>query len=238
MKPIPAPKRGRPRDPERLRRVLEAAAKQFTEQGFERTSVESVAQASGVSKMTVYSYFPSKEALFEACIEDRCTGVYDLFLDEQLDPHDPAGALRQVATLFLALMRADQVLAMHRMMFASAGIHPEMCQAFYEQGPRGLVEHFARYLAEATRQGALAIDDPSRAADQFLSMFLGRAHLQALLGLGKPSAAEDAQQISANVAMCLRAWAPLAAPAGPAEPAGPAGSDSTTPSATRYGAAE
>ena len=202
------PKRGRPRDPERMRRVLEAAARQFTELGFERTSVDSVAQASGVSKMTVYSYFASKEALFEACIEDRCSGLYDLFLNEQLDPRDPAGGLHQVGTLFLALMRADEVLAMHRMMFASAGVHEELCRGFYEEGPRVMVDHLAAYLGEAARQGALAIGDPQRAADQFLALFLGRAHIHALLGLGKPDTASDHAQIAANVALFLKAYAP------------------------------
>ena len=62
-------KPGRPRDPERMRRVIEAAAQQFLEQGFERTSMEAVAKASGVSKMTIYSYFPTKSALFEAVLE-------------------------------------------------------------------------------------------------------------------------------------------------------------------------
>ena len=199
------PKRGRPRDPERMRRVLEAAASQFIELGFERTSVDSVAQASGVSKMTVYSYFPSKEALFDACISQRCNGLFDLFLQAQLDPAQPQDALTQVGTLFLDLMRHPDVLAMHRMMFASAATHPELCASFYAQGPAPAVQHLARYLEAADQAGALQVPHADRAANQFLSLFLGSEHLAGLLGLPLPDRALDAELVDANVAMFLRA---------------------------------
>jgi TetR/AcrR family transcriptional regulator, mexJK operon transcriptional repressor len=200
-----SPKRGRPRDPERVRRVLEAAAQQFTTLGYERTSVESVAAASGVSKMTVYSYFPSKEALFDACIEDRCSGLFDLFLDAELDPADPRGALERIATVFLALMRNDEVIAVTRMMFGSAGVHPEVCLAFWKQGPQPCIERVAQFLAAVDARGTLRISDPARAADQFLASFLGGAHIHVMLGLGKPTADQDAASVHANVGLFLRA---------------------------------
>ena len=40
-----------------------------------------------------------------------------------------------------------------------------------------------------------------RAANQFLSLFLGTPHLQGLLSLGSPSAAEDQQMIDDNLRM-------------------------------------
>ena len=71
-------KRGRPRDPARMQRVLAAAQIQFLQLGFGATSMESIAKASGVSKMTIYNYFPSKEALFESCIASRTDAVFHL----------------------------------------------------------------------------------------------------------------------------------------------------------------
>jgi TetR/AcrR family transcriptional repressor of mexJK operon len=202
------PKRGRPRDPERLRRVLVAAAQQFTQLGYERTSVESVAQASGVSKMTVYSYFPSKEALFDACIENRCSGLFDLFVNAELDPRDPATSLTRIAELFVRLMRDQEVLDMHRSLFGSASTHAEVCASFWQQGPAASLAHVAAYLAAAAEIGTLRIADPQRAADQFLSLFLGAAHIRALLGLAIPEDAQDASLIQENVALFLRACRP------------------------------
>jgi len=65
---VPQPRRGRPRDPERYRRVMEAARGHFDAHGFERASVDAIAAEAGVSKMTIYSHFASKEGLFEAVV--------------------------------------------------------------------------------------------------------------------------------------------------------------------------
>ena len=189
--------------------MLSAAAAQFIQLGFERTSVEAVAQASGVSKMTVYSYFPSKEALFEACIEDRCCGLFDIFINAGVDPAQPQAALERIGTLFLALLREDDVLAMHRMMFASATVHPDVSAFFYQLGPAKSLNHLEQFLSASVACGSLAVPDPARAADQFLSMFLGSGHMRAMLGMGKPDAIEDARIVADNVATFLRAYAPV-----------------------------
>src|ERR1043165_2178770 len=73
--PPPKPQRGRPRDPERGRRVLEAAQRHFNEHGLERASMDDIAADAGVSKMTVYSNFGSKERLFQAVVGDRTATV-------------------------------------------------------------------------------------------------------------------------------------------------------------------
>ena len=71
----PPPRRGRPRDPERVRRIIEAAHSHFNAHGLERASVDAIAAEAGVSKMTIYSHFASKEGLFEAVIRDRTDRV-------------------------------------------------------------------------------------------------------------------------------------------------------------------
>ncbi len=49
----PQPRRGRPRDPERMRRVLDAAKQHFYEHGYEGANLDAIANEAGVSKMTV-----------------------------------------------------------------------------------------------------------------------------------------------------------------------------------------
>jgi AcrR family transcriptional regulator len=56
----------RPRSVEAHRKVLEAAAGLFAEQGIYATSMDSIAEASGVSKATIYKHWPDKDAL---CLE-------------------------------------------------------------------------------------------------------------------------------------------------------------------------
>lgn len=198
-------RRGRPRDPDRMQRVLEAAAQQFVEQGFERASVEAIAKSSGVSKMTIYSYFPTKEALFEAVVSKYTDAVFDALPPGALDPAKPEAALTLIGKGFLNLQRSDRVVGGFRMMFAAAGQQPEACQAFYRQGPEKIVSQVAEYLSAADAAGSLTMASPTMAAEQFLSLFSGCSHIRVLLGLGKPSARADNALVKANVDLFLKA---------------------------------
>src|SRR3982751_245596 len=111
--PGPRPQRGRPRDPERLRRILETAQRHFNEHGLERASVDAIAADAGVSKMTVYSNFGSKEGLFQAVVRDRtATVVADAPGTGALDPDLPEKALLAIGARFLALARGDALGAL------------------------------------------------------------------------------------------------------------------------------
>lgn len=209
--PPPPARRGRPRDPERLRRVLEAAAEHFQRDGFAGTSMDAVAARSGVSKMTIYNYFPSKEQLFEACIAARIDAVFAFDTLARFDLREPAHLLRHLGRSFLRLMRDPEVLGMHRTLYAAAGQHPGACASFYAQGPRRLTDQLAQALRAMHAAGSLQVPDPARAADQFYALFLGRDHCAALLGLPLPGDAADAATVEAHVAMFLRAHAPTKA---------------------------
>lgn len=54
---------------EKRKRVLSAANKCFGRLGFSKTSVELIAREAGVSKALVFSFFGSKNALYDAVIE-------------------------------------------------------------------------------------------------------------------------------------------------------------------------
>ncbi|MFF0206310.1 TetR family transcriptional regulator [Streptomyces sp. NPDC005017] len=51
-------------------RILAAARAQFSERGYEKTSVRGIAKAAGVDPALVHHYFGTKEQVFEAAIED------------------------------------------------------------------------------------------------------------------------------------------------------------------------
>ena len=50
-------------------RILEAAREEFSERGYEKTSVRGIAKAAGVDPALVHHYFGTKENVFEAAIE-------------------------------------------------------------------------------------------------------------------------------------------------------------------------
>jgi len=70
LQPSAAPKRER-RKEARPGELLEAALDLFVEKGFAATRSEEVAARAGVSKGTLFLYFPSKEELFKAVVREN-----------------------------------------------------------------------------------------------------------------------------------------------------------------------
>jgi AcrR family transcriptional regulator len=204
----PPPRRGRPRDPERLRRIVEAAHKHFNAHGMERASVDAIAAEAGVSKMTIYSHFGSKEALFEATIRNRTDRVMG-GLDgvEALDPGQPAKALLAIGEQFLTLAREPEALGQFRSVYGAAAQQREACEAFYRQGADRLISDLAAYLRRADAQGTLNIRRPRQAADLFLAMFLGDGHIRGLMMLDMPDARENKALLREAVRVFLAAYA-------------------------------
>src|SRR5919204_6033 len=61
--PAPHPGRGRPRSERSQRAVIDAAAELLLEGGLETFTIDAVAARSGVSKATIYKWWPSKGAV-------------------------------------------------------------------------------------------------------------------------------------------------------------------------------
>ncbi len=209
LDPAPKPQRGRPRDPERVRRILEAAQRHFNEHGLERASVDAIAADAGVSKMTVYSNFGSKEGLFQVVVRDRTATVMAgmpgaAALDP--DPAQPEQALLAIGARFLSLARGDDALGALRSVYGVAGAQPDVCHAFYKEGPERVNHELAAYLRRAHSAGTLKVRNPLQAADLFLSMFMGSGHIRGLLKLEAPDSRENKALVREAVRVFMAAY--------------------------------
>jgi TetR/AcrR family transcriptional repressor of mexJK operon len=188
-----------------VRRILEAAQRHFNEYGLERASVDAIAADAGVSKMTVYSNFGSKERLFQAVVRDRTTVVAGVPGAGALDPDQPEKAQLAIGARFLALARGDALGAM-RSVYGVAGAQPEACRAFYKEGPERVNADLATYLRRAHSAGTLKVRNPLQAADLFLSMFLGSGHIRGLLKLEMPDTRENRALLREAVRVFMAAY--------------------------------
>ncbi|HXD53701.1 MAG TPA: TetR/AcrR family transcriptional regulator [Solirubrobacteraceae bacterium] len=57
---------------EHRRALLEAAARSFATDGFDRAGIDAISVQAGLAKGTVYNHFPSKRAIFEAVLREAC----------------------------------------------------------------------------------------------------------------------------------------------------------------------
>ncbi|CAA9519450.1 MAG: hypothetical protein AVDCRST_MAG30-2951 [uncultured Solirubrobacteraceae bacterium] len=89
--------------------VLDAALRVYLEQGYERTSMESIAEVAGVAKPVLYDCFASKQELFRALgerEERRLVEALSASLRGPVDLSDPERTIAQGFTAFFAAVQA------------------------------------------------------------------------------------------------------------------------------------
>ena len=79
---IEAPPRRERRKEARPRELLDAALDLFVEKGFAATRSEEIAARAGVSKGTLFLYFPTKEDLFKAVIHENIANQFPAWEQE------------------------------------------------------------------------------------------------------------------------------------------------------------
>ena len=202
---------GRPKDPGKRLAVFAAAKHLFLLHGYDGVSMETIAAEAGVSKLTVYSHFRDKDALFGATIRAKCEEM----LPPTLFQAAGKGSLRQqltgIARAFFALVTSPEAIAMHRLMSAQTGGDGRLPQMFWEAGQQRLQAAFAQFLQARVAAGQLEISDVTRDASQFFCLLKGEAHARLSCGC---KVTLDRRQIDAHiratVALFVRAYTPAA----------------------------
>lgn len=150
--------------------VLEGAREVFLADGFEGASVDDIARAAGVSKATLYSYFPDKRLLFMEVARLECLRQSEQMLQEFESETTPDVFLANAARHMLRFMLSDFGQRVFRICVAEADRFPDLGRQFYESGPMVVRARMKDYLAHAVSRGELRIDDFDLAADQFAEL--------------------------------------------------------------------
>lgn len=147
--------------------VLTGATEVFLASGFEGASVDDIARAAGVSKATLYSYFPDKRLLFMEVAKCECCRQADLAV-ETIDMSAPvANVLRAAADHMIDFITSEFGQRIFRICVAESDRFPELGREFYNSGPALIRERLVGYFEQAVARGDLVIDDLTLAADQF-----------------------------------------------------------------------
>lgn len=184
--------------------VLEGARAVFMAVGFEGASVDEIARSAGVSKATLYAYFPDKRLLFLEVVRAECQRQADEAV-AQIDPEAPPGVvLRWGARRIVEFYTSEFGRGVTRLRAAESERFPELGRQFYEAGPEMARLRIGEYLAAACARGELAIDDIPLAADQFVKLCEADLLDRVTCGVQtRFSEAEMARVIDGAVAMFL-----------------------------------
>src|SRR6185437_7684468 len=88
------------------RAVLSAAIARFGRDGYRATSVADIARDAGVGGTVAYAYFPNKEALFFAAVDEDAAGVIQEGLATVVGAPDGPDVARWHDTLIFTLVDA------------------------------------------------------------------------------------------------------------------------------------
>ncbi|MBA4747382.1 MAG: TetR/AcrR family transcriptional regulator [Sphingopyxis sp.] len=196
---------GRPPDPAKRAAILAAAQELFASHGFSATSMDAVARAAGVSKLTAYRHFGSKDQLFADAVVARCTAMLGQFDVDRAVPDCARTALIGFGHAFLQLILHDEALAVHRLVVTERKRAPQLGRIFHDSAIVPTQRSLARLIASL----GLQVDDPALAATDLLALWRGKPMLAVEMGLDRWDHAAVAAHIIRTVDLCMGGWRTL-----------------------------
>src|SRR5690242_7292357 len=91
-----------------LRKILDAARGEFGERGFAESSIVAITQRAGVALGTFYTYFDSKEAVFQALVRVMSAQVRDRVAPAFKEASDSLDGERRALESFLEFARTHR----------------------------------------------------------------------------------------------------------------------------------
>jgi AcrR family transcriptional regulator len=133
-----------------LRKILDAARDEFGEQGFSDSSIVGITQRAGVALGTFYTYFDSKEAVFQALVRDMSAQVRDHVAPALQDAKDAIDGERLALESFLQFARTHRDV--YRIIDEADFVEPAAYREHYET----TAKRIAARLKGAREKGEIA----------------------------------------------------------------------------------
>ena len=191
----------------RLARMLQVATELFLRDGYEQTSIDAILERSGGSKATLYAYFPTKEDLFRAVVDQVCENTHR---PELLDvTADTRIVLTEFGVSRIHIIMSPKHRAILGLIVGERERFPDLARTYYERGPLRSQTLLSSFLNEQVRRGRLAIPDTEEAAQFFIGMIKQRWAFDVLL-FPEPMPGEAAlrQHVERVVAAFLSLYKP------------------------------
>ena len=153
----------RPRSEKARQSVLEAMRAALTSSGYEAVTIEGLAEVAGVSKQTIYRWWPSKAAILgEALLEGALPSV-------ELPMTGDLGA--DLRALFSAQGKDAETIALARALIVVTATDPELGARLNERLAAPIREWTAQLLARGIAAGDVRADvDAAVVADQLIAL--------------------------------------------------------------------
>jgi len=181
--------------------ILDGAIRTFLQHGYEGTGMNQVADASGVTKQTIYSHFGDKEGLFTAIVEELTEFHGQEPLCELSSDATPEEALKSLGQRFLRRQKDPRYLALLRVMIGESERFPELARLFSRKVIARGMDGFKTYIKQHPELG---IDDPDLTARVFVGSLVNFIITQELLYYKEISPSDMERLVEYLIKLILR----------------------------------
>ena len=152
-----------------LRKLLDAAAAEFGERGFHDASISAITARAGTALGSFYTYFDSKDAIFQALVRDMSEAVKVAARDALAQPASAIERERAALTAFLRF--AAEHKEVYRIIDEAEFVDPDSYRLHYETTGARILER----LREGALRGELRqdLDEAHAWAIMGMNVFLG-----------------------------------------------------------------
>lgn len=195
--------------------MLQAALELFAEKGYAATRLEDIAARVGVSKGTVYLYFASKEALFQALIRDGAMPIVaaaEVMIDDAAGQQSAGELLRGVLHAYWNGIGNTSLGAIHKLMVCEARNFPEIAEYYNETYVRRGRDLLKRVLELGMARGEFRPQDPEVLLDVVFAPMMMLTIWRNSVGLCAEAAFTPDQFIDTHLDLLLNGGLVVAAP--------------------------
>lgn len=177
--------------------ITSAARKLFLAQGFNATTMDAVTAEAGVSKQTLYAYFPTKIELLSDVLYTSMNGL-------ALLPPEPAGIttlddlrehLIEFASRLTGSLLQPETIALMRLILGEVFHVPELRKTFREALPGQVLARTEAMLRQADARGVLRIEDAELGSRMFVGPVMTYVALDGFLS-ADPSPAPPREHLA------------------------------------------
>jgi AcrR family transcriptional regulator len=152
--------------------ILDAALTVFSARGFAAAKLDDVAKEAGVSKGTLYLYFESKEALFEAMALELMRGPVMAQLETIAKAETASDALRQVIQFMSRILDDPRRSALPKLIIAESAGFPELARIWLKSVIHPVRKRLVALIEAGIASGEFRAVDPWETTKLVIAPFL------------------------------------------------------------------
>ena len=168
--------------------IRQAALEEFSLNGFAATRLEDVATRAGITKGTIYVYFPSKEDLFMATLTEKTRPIFENLASLSADPGGSALDILRGHLAFTAGHMVEDARGrdIFRILLAEGHRFPRITERWYAEVMAPATDAFAAILRRGVERGEFRVS----AVEEFPQLIMAPVFLhhnwQMLFGDTRP----------------------------------------------------